>query len=271
MFIAEKVPSGATTGTAMAGIILRGKNVSAAKRAAFVKAVAAKMRARAVAKMKAAEKATGKAKKAAALALPGVVLKDEINQPGANHYIGKLTKGTYLRIIDLGGQQAVDFLCFDLPNTEIRYNNANSLKLNETIYVSAGFKLYSDTAEVLMTVTRDTIGRHDTIGGACSHEVNELRYGIKNTCSCRDNFLAAMKKLRMRPSDVHQNINFFMNVPVSASGRSGIREGRSRPWDFVELRAEKDVLVVMSNCPQLYNPCSGWNPTPIRIIEWRPA
>ena len=255
----------------MAGIVLRGKQISAAARAAYVKKMAAKMKAKAARKMAAAEKKYGPAKKKAALGIPGTVLKDEINQPGDNHYIGKLAKGTYLRIIDLGGQQAVDFLCFDQPDTDIRYNNANSLKLNETIYVGTGFKLYSDTAEVLMTVTRDTVGRHDTIGGACSHEVNELRYGIKNTCSCRDNFLSAMKKLGMRPSDVHANINFFMNVPVSASGRAGIREGRSRPWDFVELRAEKDVLVVMSNCPQLYNPCSGWNPTPIRIIEWRPA
>lgn len=254
----------------MAGIILRGE-ANTAKRAAYVKKMAAKMRARAIAKMAAAEKKHGAAKKKLALRIPGTVLSDEVNKPGDNHYIGKLKQGTYLRIIDLGGQQAVDFLCFDLPNTEIRYNNANSLKLNETIYVGKGFKLYSDTAEVLMTVTRDTVGGHDTIGGACSHEVNELRYGIKNTCSCRDNFKAAMKKLGLRQSDIHANINFFMNVPVSPSGRAGIREGRSRPWDFVELRAEKDVLVVISNCPQLYNPCSGWNPTPIRLIEWRPA
>lgn len=254
----------------MAGIILRGE-ANTAKRAAYVKKMAAKMRAKAIVKMAAAEKKHGAAKKKLALRIPGTVLSDEVNKPGDNHYIGKLKQGTYLRIIDLGGQQAVDFLCFDLPNTEIRYNNANSLKLNETIYVGKGFKLYSDTAEVLMTVTRDTVGGHDTIGGACSHEVNELRYGIKNTCSCRDNFKAAMKKLGLRQSDIHANINFFMNVPVSPSGRAGIREGRSRPWDFVELRAEKDVLVVISNCPQLYNPCSGWNPTPIRLIEWRPA
>jgi urea carboxylase-associated protein 1 len=253
----------------MAGIIMGGKDVSATKRAAFVKKMAAKMKAKAITKMKAAEKATGKVKKAIALTIPGTVLSDKVQQAGANHYIGKLKKGTYLRIIDLGGQQAVDFLCFDQANTEIRYNNANSIKLNETLYVTKGFKLYSDTAEILMTVTRDTVGKHDTIGGACSHQVNELRYGIKNTCSCRDNFIAAMKKLKMRQSDIHANVNFFMHVPVSASGRTGIREGRSRPWDYVELRAEKDVLVVMSNCPQFYNPCSGWNPTPIRVIEWR--
>lgn len=253
----------------MAGIILRGKDVSDAARAAHVKRLAAKMKAKGKAKMKAASRRHGAAKKGAALDIPGTILSDEINTPGANHYTKKLKKGSFLRIIDLDGQQAVDFLCFDLADPEIRYNAANSIKLNETIYVGKGFKLYSDTAEVLMTVTRDTVGHHDTIGGACSNQVNYLRYGIKNTCSCRDNFIAALATHGLRPRDIHANINLFMYVPVSPSGRMGIRDGLSRPWDFVELRADKDVLVVMSNCPQLYNPCCGWNPTPIRIIEWR--
>jgi urea carboxylase-associated protein 1 len=161
-------------------------------------------------------------------------------------------------------------MCFDQANTEVRYNNANTLKLNGTIYISQGFKLYSDIAEVLMSVVEDTVGHHDTLGGACSNQVNYLRYGIKDTCSCRDNFLAAMAELGLSARDVHQNINFFMNVPVRPDGSTQIEEGLSVPWDFVELEAAKDVIVVISNCPQLYNPCSGWNPTPIRILEWQP-
>jgi urea carboxylase-associated protein 1 len=254
----------------MAGIVLRGKKVSDAERAAYVKKMAAKHRATAVKKMDAAAKKTGKKKVAAALAIPGKVISDETNEPGANHYVRKLSKGSRLRIIDLGGQQAVDFLCFDQANPEIRYNAANAIKLNETLYVTTGFKLYSDTAEVLMTLTADTVGKHDTIGGACSNQVNYLRYGIKNTCSCRDNFISALKTVGLGQRDIHANINFFMHVPVAKSGRTGIREGLSRPGDFVELRADKDVIVVISNCPQFYNPCSGWNPTPIRLIEWRP-
>jgi urea carboxylase-associated protein 1 len=253
----------------MAGILLRGKKVSDEQRAAYATRLAAGMRAKAMKKMAAARKRDGEKKMATALDIPGTIVADEVNEPGANHYARKLAKGSHLRIVDLGGQQAVDFLCFDVENPQIRYNAANSIKLNETVYVTTGFRLYSDKAEVLMTVVRDTVGKHDTIGGACSNQVNYLRYGIKNTCSCRDNFLAAMKKLGLQPRDIHANINFFMHVPVAKSGRTGIREGLSRPGDFVELRAEKDVLVVMSNCPQLYNPCSGWNPTPIRIIEWR--
>jgi uncharacterized protein len=257
-------------GDGMAGIILRGKQVTDRERAAFVKKMAARMKAQAAAKMAAARKRTGKKKLAAALAIPGTILSDEVNKPGANYYARELKKGTCLRIIDLGGQQAVDFLCFDLADRQVRYNAANSIKLNETLYITTGFKLYSDVAEVLMTVTQDTVGKHDTIGGACSNQVNALRYGIPNTCSCRDNFIAALKSVGLERRDIHANINFFMHVPVAKSGRTGIREGLSRPGDFVELRADKDVLVVMSNCPQFYNPCSGWNPTPIRVITWKP-
>jgi hypothetical protein len=252
----------------MAGILLEGTETTASDRAAFARKLAIEKRAEAIAKMAAAKLRNGPQKVERALAIPGTILSDVVVEPGANHYTRKLRAGSHLRIIDLEGQQAVDFLCYDLADREIRYNNANSIKLNRTIYVSTGFKLYSDIAEVLMTVVQDTVGFHDTIGGACSNQVNELRYGIPNTCSCRDNFIAALATHGLRPRDIHANINFFMNVPVHPNGSAEIEECRSEPSDFVELRAEKDVLVVLSNCPQFYNPCSGWNPTPIRVIEW---
>lgn len=254
----------------MAGILLNDEDVTVEQRADYARKNAEGKREAAIARMAEAERRTGAAKREKALAISGEILRDTVMEPGANHDIGRLDAGTRLRIIDLGGQQAVDFLCFDQANPEIRYNNANTLKLNGSIYLSKGFRLYSDTAEVLMTLVEDTVGHHDTIGGACSSQVNYLRYGIKDTCSCRDNFLAAMDELGMGARDVHQNINFFMNVPVMPDGSTQIDEGLSVPWDFVELAAEKDVITVISNCPQLYNPCSGWNPTPIRLIEWRP-
>ncbi len=254
----------------MAGILLASENVTEEERAAFARKTAEENRRIAMERMAEAERRGGAEKREKALAIPGEILRDTTMQPGANHYIARLPAGMRLRIIDLGGQQAVDFLCFDQADTEIRYNNANTLKLNGTIYISKGFKLYSDTAEVLMNLVEDTVGHHDTLAGACSNQVNALRYGIKDTCSCRDNFLAAMDELGWSARDVHQNINFFMNVPVKPDGSTQIEEGLSVPWDFVELEAAKDVIVVISNCPQLYNPCSGWNPTPIQIIEWKP-
>jgi urea carboxylase-associated protein 1 len=255
----------------VAGIVLEGTQAGPAEKAAFAKKLFEEKRAASIARMEAALARGGAQKKAKALAVPGRIISDETVEAGANHYTRKLSVGSHLRIIDIGGQQAVDFLCYDLADTEIRYNAANSIKLNRTIYVTSGFKLYSDIAEVLMTVVEDTVGFHDTIGGACSNQVNLLRYGIANTCSCRDNFVAALAKHGMRPRDIHANVNFFMNVPVNPDGSTQIEEGRSEPFDFVDLRAEKNVLVVLSNCPQFYNPCSGWNPTPIRLIEWAQA
>lgn len=254
----------------MAGILLASENVTDEQRAAYARKIAAENRQAAIQKMAEAERLHGAQKRERALAIPGKILRDTTMEAGANHYVGRLAAGSRLRIIDLGGQQAVDFMCFDQANTEVRYNNANTLKLNGTIYISQGFKLYSDIADVLMSLVEDTVGHHDTIGGACSNQVNYLRYGIKDTCSCRDNFLSAMVELGLSARDVHQNINFFMNVPVNPDGSTQIEEGLSIPWDFVELEAAKDVIVVISNCPQLYNPCSGWNPTPIRLLEWQP-
>jgi uncharacterized protein len=253
----------------MAGILLENLG-SDEERAAFARKIAEEEKKAASLKMEQARRQNGEAKMSAATAIPGTFVKDTTVPAGANNYVSEVPRGRRLRIIDLGGQQAVDFLAFDLSNTEVRYNNANSIKLNRTIYVTKGFKLYSDVAEVLMTVVEDTVGRHDTIGGACSSQVNKLRYGIAGTCACRDNFLAALKKRGMSARDIHANVNFFMNVPVQPDGSAEIVEGLSTPGDFVELRAEKDTLVIMSNCPQFYNPCSGWNPTPIRVIEWDP-
>jgi hypothetical protein len=253
----------------MAGILLANENVTVEERAAHSRKIAEKNKQAAIARMAEAGKLYGKRKREKALAISGEILRDTTMEPGANHYIGRIPAGSRLRIIDLGGQQAVDFMCFDQANTQIRYNNANTLKLNESIYISKGFKLYSDLGESLMTLVEDTVGQHDTLGGACSRQVNFVRYGIADTCNCRDNFLAAVTELGMSARDIHQNINFFMNVPVHPDGSTQIEEGLSVPWDFVELEADKNVIVVISNCPQLYNPASGWNPTPIRLIEWK--
>jgi len=169
----------------------------------------------------------------AATSIPGKIVSVTTVPAGANNYVSEIPRGRRLRIIDIGGQQAVDFLAFDLANTDIRCNNANSIKLNRTIYVTKGFELYSDVAEVLMTVVEDTVGRHDTIGGACSSQVNKLRYGIGGTCACRDNFLVALSKRGMSARDIHANVNFFMNVPVQADGSAEIVEGLSTEMTFL--------------------------------------
>jgi uncharacterized protein YcgI (DUF1989 family) len=152
----------------------------------------------------------------------------------------------------------VDFLVYDAANVENRYNAANTIKINRSIYVGAGGRLISELGDVLMTVSEDTVGHHDTLGGCCSTEVNALRYGIKGTASCRNNFIAALAEHGLGSRDIAANINFFMNVPVRPDGSTEIVEGLSEPGDFVDLR-ERNVLVVISNCLTL-QPVLGWDP-----------
>jgi hypothetical protein len=252
----------------MAGIVLEGEDVTDEERAARSRALAAEKRTESMKHMAEVKARVGGAKLGRALQFPGTALSDRLVEPGP--YSRVIRAGDHLRIIDVEGRQAVDFLVYDAADHANRYNAANTIKLNRSIYVGAGFKLYSDLGDVLMAVAEDTVGRHDTIGGCCSAESNYARYGIKGTASCRGNFIEVLAEHGMDARDIPANINWFMYVPVKPDGMTEIVDGRSEPGDYVDLRAERDVLVVISNCPQLYNPCNGWNPTPVRIIEWRP-
>lgn len=181
-----------------------------------------------------------------------------------------LKRGQYFRIVDLEGCQAVDTLFYNANDTSERYSAPDTLRNQRNIFIGAGTKLYSNEDRALLTVVADTCGRHDTSGGACSAESNSVRYGLDKRYmhSCRDNFLLALSRHGMDKRDVVSNINFFMNVPVEADGNLAIVDGISAPGSYVELRAEMDILVVISNCPQMNNPCNAYNPTPVRLLVW---
>jgi urea carboxylase-associated protein 1 len=140
------------------------------------------------------------------------------------------------------------------------------------LYLTTGSVLRSTAGDALLTIVADTCGRHDTLGGACSSESNTVRYSHdkKPMHSCRDTFLLALAQsgLSMDKRDVTCNINFFMNVPVTPEGKLSFEDGISAGGKYVELRAERDVLCLISNCPQLNNPCNAYNPTPIRVLVW---
>ncbi len=201
--------------------------------------------------------------------IPGRIIHDE-TLPARAYWHRRLGKGSVLRIVDLEGCQAVDTLIYDAVDTAIRYNAANTMKLAKSIYLSKGCVLYDDLARPLMTMIADTVGRHDTLAGNCSREINMVRYGATAPSSCRDNFIKALGELGMGPRDIPANINFFMNVPVGADGQVAIADGISKPGDYVDLRCERDVIVVISNCPQEHNPCSGGNPTAVQLTIWQP-
>lgn len=177
-------------------------------------------------------------------------------------------KGSYLTIIDLEGNQAVDFLIYDAEDTDIRYSAPATIAAQRNIFLTQGSVLLAGGGEALMTLVADEVGRHDTIGGACSKESNSLRYGqhTVHQHACVENFLAEGARWGLGKRDLVSNVNFYMNVPVEADGVLGIVDGLSSPGLSLTLRAERDVLVLVSNCPQVNNPCNGFNPTPVRML-----
>jgi urea carboxylase-associated protein 1 len=181
-------------------------------------------------------------------------------------------RGQVFRIVDLEGNQAADTLFYDAQDPSNRYSAVDTVREQGNIYLTTGSKLISTEGDVLMTIVADTCGRHDTLGGACAAESNQVRYAIekKYMHACRDTFLLTVACCThdMSKRDIVANVNFFMNVPVTPDGKLTFEDGVSGPGRYVEMRAERDVRVLISNCPQLNNPCNGYNPTPIRVLVW---
>ena len=186
-----------------------------------------------------------------------------IVDPGGS-WSAVLAKGMLVRFVDLEGQQAVDFLCYNAHDTRDRYNAANTMKMAENLYINAGTILYAEYATALMRVVASSCPDHDTIGGCCSAEMNMLRYG-RRTHSCRANFIHELAKFGMGEADIVANVNFFMSVPVGRDGHVAISDSPSKAGDFVDVEALTDVIAMISNCPQKYNPASGYNPSPVRV------
>ena len=199
--------------------------------------------------------------------LPGKVLHDEV-VPARAPWLHRVNKGETLRIVDLEGNQAVDFLMYAAADDAERYSAQDTIAVQGNLFLKAGARLLSNEGRVMMTIAATAVDYHDTIGGACSCESNTLRYGhhTKAQHACVDNFLDANLRDGRGKRDMVSNINFFMNVPVEADGALGIVDGISAPGLTVDLKAEMDVIVVVSNCPQINNPCNGFNPTPVRMI-----
>lgn len=186
-------------------------------------------------------------------------------------WLKELKAGQTLRIHDLEGNQAVDTLFYSATDPRERYDAQRTLRRQRSLYLTTGTVLYSNLGNPLLTIVADTCGRHDTLGGACAQESNTVRYALEKRYmhSCRDNYLrACAHDGRLAKQDIAANINFFMNVPVTAAGGLTFEDGVSAPGKYVELRAEQDVIVLISNCPQLNNPCNAYNPTPAELIIW---
>jgi urea carboxylase-associated protein 1 len=191
-------------------------------------------------------------------------------------WMGSVKAGQYCRILDLEGNQAVDTLFYRMGTLEERYSAQDTIRGQGNIYLTAGTALLSNEGNTMLRIVADTCGRHDTLGGACSAESNTVRYALekRHMHSCRDNFLMALARWGAQHArdfskrDLSSNINFFMNVPITPEGKLTFADGISAPGRYVEMRAEMDVTILISNCPQLNNPCNAYNPTPVEVMVW---
>lgn len=195
------------------------------------------------------------------------VLSDEVVAACAP-WSAVVRAGQQLQIVDLHGNQAVDTLFYAADDHTVRYSAQATVAAQGNVFLTTGTVLRATDGTALMTIVADEVGNHDTIAGACSKESNTLRYGhhTSHQHACAENFLAEAAKWRMGKRDIVSNVNFFMNVPVEADGTLGIVDGLSAPGKSLTLRADVDTLVLVSNCPQINNPCNGFDPTPVRMV-----
>jgi urea carboxylase-associated protein 1 len=211
---------------------------------------------------------------------PARAVVDEI-VPAGEPWMKRIDRGQVFRIVDLEGNQAVDTIFYSAADPVERYSLTHTIQAQGALYLTTGSRLMSSEGRPMLTIVADTCGRHDTLGGACACESNMVRYAIEKRSmhSCRDSFLLAIAREeervgeagrypRLSKRDIVSNINFFMNVPVTPDGGLSFADGVSAGGRYVEMRAERDVVALISNCPQLNNPCNAYNPTPIRVLIW---
>lgn len=193
-----------------------------------------------------------------------------------SYFIRKIAAGETIRITDLEGNQAADTLFFNAADPNERYSASDTVREQGSLYLTTGSKLKTNLNRDLLEIVADTCGSHDTVGGACSSESNTVRYDLEKRFmhSCRDSWMLAIiehEEFGLAKEDIGHNINFFMNVPVTPSGGLEFADGVSAPGKYVELTAKMDAIVLISNCPQLNNPCNAYNPTPIEVAIWSAA
>lgn len=193
--------------------------------------------------------------------------------PAGEYYMKALKAGQTIRILDLEGNQAADTLFYSEADPAERYSAMDTIREQGNVYLSAGSVLMSNECRPMLEITADTCGRHDTLGGACATESNTVRYALDKKCmhACRDSWLLAVareEQFAMTKRDITHNINFFMNVPITPEGGLTFEDGISDAGKYVELKALMDVIVLISNCPQLNNPCNAYNPTPVEVLLW---
>ncbi|MDR2427181.1 MAG: DUF1989 domain-containing protein [Endomicrobium sp.] len=183
----------------------------------------------------------------------------------------RINKGQTFRITDVKGEQGVDVFFLDAANTYDHYSAAKTVTAQKNIYLTSGTILYSEAGKAMLKITADICRMHDTLGGACSSQSNTVRYAHEKDYmhNCRDTFMLQISDdERYSKRDIGANINALTNVPVTSDGKLWFGKSPSYAGCYIEMEALMDIMLLISNCPQINNPCAGFNPTEIKVHLW---
>lgn len=196
-------------------------------------------------------------------------MPEDVRLENGECFTAELHQGDILRVTDIGGQQVGDLIAFALDDLSEKFWISNTIRLNGTIYVTNGHTLYSELSRPMLTIVEDTCGRHDLLAGSCNSEIDKVRYGVEDHFGCVENFVRGLGRWGIARTDIPMSLNLFMNCPVHSDGSWSIQEPISKPGDHIHLRAEMNVLVAISNCPQDLNPCNAAHPGPLQVTVLR--
>ena len=160
-----------------------------------------------------------------------------------------LSRGETLRVIDPSGEQVADFVAFARADTDEWLSSGRTFDYNNTIYLTTGHVLYSNRSRALLTITADTVGRHDFLYTPCSQETFDILYKVRgHHPSCLENLASNLGPFGIGNDRIPTTFNIFMNVEVGPDGTLSILPPRSKAGDYLELRAETDVIVGLTAC-----------------------
>ncbi|MFC2047485.1 DUF1989 domain-containing protein [Chloroflexota bacterium] len=197
----------------------------------------------------------------------GKIVK-ESTIPAREYLTLEVKKGQILRFIDIEGQQVIDVTIFNLNDLTERSSCWHTRGVNETWRITEAHSIYSQRCNKMYTIIDDKVGKNVYDGGFCTEEINYVRYGIKGTRNCRDNLTMAVAPYGLTKKDIQEdgNCGLMMDMAPTPDGSYLIHEPIKQPDRYIDLLAEMDLLVAISNCPQDRNPCNAFNPTPVKII-----
>ena len=200
------------------------------------------------------------------------VLWEELLEPGAT-WSHVLKRGTSLRLTDVEGGANVSALFFNFECPAERYNMPDTLKAQHIARLAKPCVMYSDMGRILCSITEDSVGWHDTISGHSNAALVEQKYGALNYQKARngfhrnahDSFLIELEKWGLSARDLHANASFFSRVTVDDLGAMHFVPGNSKAGDFVELRAEMNVLTILNSCQHPMDPDPQYHPRPVML------